>query len=228
MAEPGASLPHDVRRWTTPSNPRDPGGNPERLNRGRTCPRFAWPGAVPPISLFAGPVFTKMPPARLSSVGRPAASRPRALPWMTLPTAWAPKSWIPTDQVARDQVAGPRRGPADHVVRRIVDEDAVQPVGDRRRAGRIGADHDCPAPGCPTPCAPAISRPTTPIAGDHVLLHRVARRLADQDPDDRTGQAGRAVDVGPDQVAQDQVARRGRAEDVNPHPLVGRACRCPR
>ena len=77
--------------------------------------------------------------------------------------------------IAGDQVARTSRRTTDHVVRRIVDEDAVEPIRDRRGASGIRADLvalDEIAAGRPT-------RPTRdlesdePIAGDEITLHGV-------------------------------------------------------
>ena len=52
-------------------------------------------------------MFTKIPPARFGSVGRPAESRPRALPSITFPWVSDPKSWMPTEPLPEIRLPAP-------------------------------------------------------------------------------------------------------------------------
>ena len=56
-------------------------------------------------------MFTKIPPARFGSVGRPAEFRPRALPWITFPWVSGPKSWIPTEPLPEIRLPAPAAVP---------------------------------------------------------------------------------------------------------------------
>src|SRR5215207_316208 len=127
-------------------------------------PSASVPIRLPCTMLSSSPTSTASPSPeiRLSRTMLPGASRttPKATPRSAVPSASVPirLPWISGPRadldlevggsVAGDDVAVRVARAADHVVP-AVDLDAVEPVRQRRRAGRVGADV---------------------VAGDHVLV----------------------------------------------------------
>ena len=196
-------LSHDDVPRSTPSNPRVTGETRTGCTRGE--PAHGSPGPVPSrrSGCSAGPVFTKMPPARLSSVGRPAASRPRALPWIDVAVGLgARRAGYPPSQLPEIRLPAPAAVPPITLFGALLMKMPSSPFGIAAVPSAL-VPMRFPCTWFPDGRAAGDLETDDAVAGDHVLLHGVARRLTDQDADHRTGQAGRACRVGADQVALD-------------------------